>query len=183
MSRSSKRIVRKSPWSKIPPTYRMLIGFALIAFVGLMGQTPKSIFGIQIIWPHAALWAAVGWASVGLSLRPMLLLCLLGLAQDVSFNGPLAVFWLVNLSAYGVAAWLSETLDADKDPVQALAVAAVAMTVAFLVLWLLASGTANHAVRFIPRLQEWLVTLLLFLPIAPLFRLGGRPGLRIGAAS
>lgn len=161
----------------------MLIGFSLVALVGLVGQTPKFLFGVQIVWPHAALWAAVGWASVGMSLRPMLLLCLFGLAQDVSFSGPLAVFWIVNLSAYGVAAWLSGILDVEKDPVQALVVAAVSMAVAFFVLWLLASATANHAVRLLPRLQEWLITLLVFLPIAPVFRLGGRPGMRLGAQS
>lgn len=183
MSRSSKRMAKRSFWSKVPPTYRMLIGFAVIAAIGLIGQTPKSIFGFQIVWPHAALWAAVGWASVGMSLRPMLLLCVLGLAQDVSFNGPLAVFWLVNLSAYGSAAWLSGTFDVENDPIQRLMVASVSMAVAFLTLWLLASATANHAVRFLPRIQEWLVTLLLFLPIAPLFSLGGRPGNRAGAMS
>ena len=180
MSGSRKRIGRRSFWSKVSPTYRMLIGFAVIAAIGLIGQTPKSIFGIQIVWPHAALWAAVGWASVGMSVRPMILLCLLGLAQDVSFNGPLAVFWIVNLSAYGVAVWASKNFDADKDPVQALLVAAVSMAAAFFVLWILASATANHAVRIIPRFQEWLITLLLFLPIAPLFRLGSRPGERGG---
>ena len=175
--------MRKSLWSNVQPTYRMLIGFGIIAIVGLLGQTPKYVFGIQIIWPHAALWAAAGWASVGMSMRPMLLLCVLGLAQDVSFSGPLAVFWIVNLSVYGAAAWMSQNFDIDKDPVQALMVASVSMAIGFVVLWLLASATANHAVRFAPRIVEWFVTLVLFLPLAPFFRLGGRPGARLGAQS
>lgn len=176
-------MVRKSLWSKVSPTYRMLIGFFLVGVVGLIGQTPKSIFGIELIWPYAALWASVGWASVGLSVRPMLLLCLLGIFQDISFDGPIAVFWIVNLSAYGMAAWFGEIFDVETDPVQALMVAAVAMATGFFVLWLLASGTADHAVRIFPRVQEGILTLLVFLPIAPLFRLGGRPGDRIGASS
>lgn len=175
-------MVRKSAWSRVQPSARLWIGFALIAIVGLLGQTPKSVFGLQLIWPHAALWGAVGWASAGLSVRPMILLCVLGVAQDISFDGPIAVFWLVNLATYGLAAQLGETFDVENDAVQALMVAAVAMAAGFLVLWLLASGTANHGVRIWPRLQEWALTLLLFLPLAPLFRLGGHPGERIGAA-
>lgn len=178
MSGSGKRIGRKSAWSQVSPSYRLLFGFVLIALIGLLGQTPKSFFGVQLIWPHAALWGAVGWAAAGLSVRPMLLLCLLGIAQDISFEGPIAVFWLVNLATYGVAAWIGETFDVEADPVNAVLVAALAMAVGFCVLWVLASGTADHGVRVLPRLQEWLLTLLLFLPLAPLFRLGGRPGER-----
>ena len=182
MAGSSKSMARKSAWSQIAPTYRMLFGFFFICIVGLIGLTPKSIFGIQIIWPHAALWAAVGWASVGFAVRPMLLLCVLGVAQDISFDGPIAVFWIVNLLAYGIAVWLNELFDVEKDPAKGLMVAAVAMAGAFLALWLLASGTANHGVRILPRIQEWLLTLLLFLPFAPMFRLGGIPGQRLGAS-
>jgi len=101
---SSRRVGRKTMWSRVSPSSRMWFGFLLIAVVGLLGQTPKSIFSVQIIWPYAALWGAVGWASVGLSLRPMLLLCVLGVAQDISFEGPIAVFWIMNLATYGVAA-------------------------------------------------------------------------------
>lgn len=178
---SRKRIVRKSLWSQISPTYRMLFGFTLIALIGFLGQTPKSVFGLQVIWPHAALWAAVGWASAGLSVRPMLLLCALGIAQDISFQGPIAVFWIVNLVTYGIAAWLAETFDAEADPIKALMIAGLAMGAGVLVLWLLASGTANHSVRVTPLVSQWLLTLLLFMPLAPLFRLGGYPGERIGA--
>jgi len=174
-------MVRKGAWSKVSPTYRMLFGFFLVAIIGLLGQTPKAIFGLQVIWPHAALWAAVGWASVGLSVRPMLLLCVLGIAQDISFEGPIAVFWIVNFGTYGVAALLAETFDVEADPVQALMVAGVSMAIGFIILWILASGTANHGIRVLPRLQEWLFTLILFLPLAPLFRLGGHPGERIGS--
>lgn len=178
---SNKRMVRRSAWSQITPSYRLLFGFCFICIIGLMGQTPKSIFDIQIIWPHAALWAAVGWASVGLAVRPMLLLCVLGIAQDISFDGPIAVFWIVNLIAYGIAVWLNELFDVEKDPVKALMVAGVAMGGGFVALWLLASGTADHGVRIFPRVQEWLLTLILFVPLAPMFRLGGLPGNRLGA--
>lgn len=182
MSGSSKRMVQKSLWSQVSPTYRMLFGFCLVALIGLIGQTPKSIFGFQMIWPYAALWAAVGWASAGMSIRPMLLLCLLGIAQDISFEGPIAVFMIVNLATYGVAVWLAETFDAEADPLKALMIAGAATGVGFFVLWVLASATANHVVKAVPLIQDWMLTLILFLPLAPLFRLGGRPGSRIGAS-
>lgn len=181
-SGSSVNIARKSAWSRVRPSYRLWIGFGLIALIGLLGQTPKSFFWVQAIWPHAALWGAVGWASAGLSVRPMIMLCMLGVAQDISFDGPIGVFWLVNLATYGLAAQLGETFDVETDAVRALMVAAVSMAAGFIVLWFLASGTANHGVRVIPRIQEWGLTLVLFLPLAPIFRLGGRPGERIGAA-
>lgn len=181
MAASNNNIGRKSLWSQVSPSYRLVIGFAIIGVIGLLGQTPKSFLGVQLIWPHAALWGAVGWAAAGLSIRPMLLLCFLGIAQDISFDGPVAVFMIVNLVTYGVAALLGETFDVESDPVNAVMVAATAMFAGFFLLWLLASGTANHGVRVLPRIQEWLLTLLMFVPLAPMFRLGGRPGERKGA--
>lgn len=182
MTGASKTIGRKSSWSRTGPTARMLIGVMVICLVGYLGQTPKTLLGVQLVWPHAALWAAVGWASVGLSIRPMLILCALGVAQDVSFDGPIAVFWMVNLVTYGCAAMLSQSFDVEDDPLMALMVAAVSISAGFFLLWLLASSTADHAVRVWPLLQEGVITLLFFLPVAGLFRLGGLPGQRAGAA-
>ncbi|MEL7130727.1 MAG: hypothetical protein AAGK23_14395, partial [Pseudomonadota bacterium] len=128
-------IGRKSSWQRTRPTARMLVGAIIIALIGLVGLTPKTIFGVQLIWPYAGLWGAVGWASAGLALRPMLLLCLFGIAQDVFFVGPIGNFMLVNLITYGVAATLGETLDVETDPVRALMVSAVSMGAGFAALW------------------------------------------------
>jgi len=176
MSRASLITGRKTSWSKTPPSSRMLVGAFAICLIGFLGLTPKSIFGIDLIWPYAALWGAVGWASAGLSLRPMICLCVLGVAQDIAFDGPIGVFLLMNLVTYGVAAVMSETFDVEADALMGLMVAMVAMIAGFFVLWVLASSTVDYVVRLTPILQVWVVTLLLFLPIAGLFRLGGRPG-------
>lgn len=111
----------------------------------------------------------------------MIILCLLGVAQDISFDGPIAVFWMVNLVTYGSAAMLSQTFDVEADPLMALMVATVAMGAGFFLLWILASSTADHVVRVWPLIQQWFLTLVVFLPIAGLFRLGGLPGQRVGA--
>lgn len=182
MARTNRSIARKSSWSRTPPSSRLMVGTFLIALVGFLGLTPKSVLGIHLIWPYAALWGAVGWASSGLSLRPMICLFALGIAQDISFDATIGVFVLVNLGTYGVAAVLSETFDVETDPVMGLMVAALAMSAGFVVLWVLASSSVDYAIRLLPLLEALAVTLLLFLPVAGLFRLGGRPGDRAAAS-
>ncbi|MEO9970314.1 MAG: hypothetical protein ABJG15_10935 [Hyphomonadaceae bacterium] len=178
MASLSRSLAKKTAWSRTNPNTRLLAGAALIALVGLIGLTPKTIFGLGIVWPYAALWGAVGWASAGLSIRPMLILCVFGIVQDISFVSPFGSFMLVNLATYGAATLVGETLDVEADPVKAVLVAAFAMTVGFAVMWFMASTQADHAVRVLPRLFEFAMTLLIFVPLAPLFRLGGRPGER-----
>jgi len=174
----SRSLGRSSAWGRSNPNTRLLAGAALIVLVGLAGLTPKSLFGLELIWPYAALWGAAGWASAGLSIRPMLLLCVFGLAQDMSFVSPIGSFMLVNLATYGAAALVSETLDVEADPIKAVLVAAFAMGVGFGLMWIMASAKADYAVSLFPVVLTYLVTLVLFVPVAPLFRLGGRPGER-----
>lgn len=178
MANVSRSLARRSKWARTNPNTRLVAGAALIALVGLIGLTPKTVFGLGIVWPYAALWGAAGWASAGLSIRPMLILCVFGIAQDISFASPFGSFMLVNLATYGAAALVGETLDVEADPVKAMLVAAFAMAVGFALMWFMASAKADHAVRVLPRLLEFAMTLLIFLPVAPLFRLGGRPGER-----
>ena len=178
MASWSRSLARKSAWSRTNPNTRLLAGAALIAIVGLIGLTPKTFFGFGLVWPYAALWGAAGWASAGMSIRPMLILCLFGVAQDISFVSPIGSFMLVNLATYGAAALVGETLDVESDPIKAMLVAAFAMAVGFAVMWFMASAQADHAVKVLPRLLEFAITLLIFVPAAPLFRLGGRPGER-----
>ena len=178
MAGSSRSAMRKSAWGRTDPNMRLLAGAALITLVGLTGLTPKSIFGLELIWPYAALWGAVGWASAGLSMRPMLFLCLFGLAQDMSFVSPIGSFMLVNLATYGAAALVSDTLDVEADPIKAVLVAAFAMAVGLTLMWIMASANADYAVSLFPVLLVFVVTLVFFVPVAPLFRLGRRPGER-----
>lgn len=173
-------IGRKSAWQRTGPTSRLMVGVLIVALFGLTGLTPKSLFGMEIVWPYAGLWAAVGWASAGLALRPMLILAAFGIAQDVTFNAPLGSFLIVHLATYGVAAVLSESFDVEGDAVRALMVAVAAMAVGMVVVWALASSAADQAVRVAPLLAVYVMTLLLFIPLSGLFRLGGRPGEKTG---
>lgn len=172
---------RKSAWRRTGPSARLVAGALVICVVGLAGLTPKHVLGIEVVWPYAALWASVGWASAGFALRPMLILAAFGIAQDVTFNAPLGSFMIVNLVTYGVAAALSESFDVDGDAGRALMVAVAAMAVGMAAVWALASTAADHAVRVSPLLAVYGMTLLLFIPLSGLFRLGGRPGEKAGA--
>ncbi len=169
----SRSAMQSSAWGRTHPNTRLMAGAALITLVGLFGLTPKSVFGIELVWPFAALWGAAGWASVGLSIRPMLLLCVYGLFQDMSFVSPFGSFMLVNLVTYGAASLVSETLDVETDPVKAVLVAAFAMGVGFTLMWVMAGARIDYVASL---LLAYIVTLILFVPVAPLFRLGGRPG-------
>ncbi|MFT5932479.1 MAG: hypothetical protein ACI93G_001568, partial [Hyphomonas sp.] len=107
MARRKSGRPSKSLWSQTGPTPRLLFGAFAIAAIGLLGLTPKTLFGLSIAWPYAALWGAVGWGRVGLSLRPMVFLIIFGLIQDISFNAPLGCFVIVNLVVYGFSAWIA----------------------------------------------------------------------------
>ena len=117
MSRSSSR-PNRSLWSQTGPTPRLLFGAFAIAAIGLLGLTPREFFGFSIAWPYAALWGAVGWGRVGLSVRPMILLIIFGLVQDVTFHAPIGCFVILNLLAYGASAAIAAsdtTRDAESD--------------------------------------------------------------------
>ncbi|MEM9667615.1 MAG: hypothetical protein AAF950_01715 [Pseudomonadota bacterium] len=174
MPSASSYAGQKTAWQRTHPSAQLLAGVMTIAIVGLIGLTRKSMFGIELIWPYAAMWGAVGWASAGLSLRPMFILAAFGIAQDVSFNAPLGSYVLVNLSAYAVSSALREMFDVDSDPVRAFFAAAAAMGAGTAMLWLLASSTADQVISIVPLLTVYAVTLILFIPVAGIFRLGDR---------
>ena len=165
-----------SLWSGLGPSLRLFVGFLIVGLVGFFGLTEKSLFGIALPWPHAALWAAVGWGMVGLSLRPMLALVLLGLFQDVAFVAPLGCFVLVNLAVYGMSAAIVDAIDPDTDPVLSWLVPIGLIGIGFIGLWIIASSVADHAVQVWPLLLAYLSTAGLYFFVSGLFRLGRAPG-------
>jgi len=161
-----------SMWSRTGPNARLVFGAFVIAVIGLVGQTPKSVFGFELIWPHAALLGAAGWGMAGLSLRPMLILMALGLAQDIGLEAPLGCFVLVNLAGYGLSAMAAETLELENDPMLAIIVPALVLAASFLILWLISSAVAGYPVTFRPLVGAYVTTLALWYVSARLFDLG-----------
>ncbi len=172
---------QQSSWSRTGPTGRLMVGAVVIALVGLAGMSPITLAGVTIAWPHAALWGAAGWGMAGLSFRPMLVLTVLGLIQDVAFNAPLGSFVIVNLAAYGLSATAQGAMDVDSDPILSVLIPSAVIVAGFAALWLLASIEDDHIVKVAPLLAGLFVTLVLYFPLSTLFRLGGRPGERAGS--
>ena len=174
---------RKSIWSSTGPTPRLLFGAFAIAAIGLLGLTPKTLFGLSIAWPYAALWGAVGWGRVGMSLRPMVLLIAFGLIQDISFNAQLGCFVIVNLVVYGFSAWIAGMFDVMNEPLVAVIAPILQFISGFLVLWLMASALEDHAVRATPLFAAFLTTGVIYAACHRLFDLGRAPGESVGQAT
>ena len=176
MSRFRQNGFEKSLWSRTGPTPRLIFGAFAIATVGLLGLTPKELFGVSIAWPHAALWGAVGWGRVGLSFRPMIILIAFGLMQDIAFHAPLGCFVIVNLITYGASAAIAGTFDVENEPIVGVVAPVLLFLGAFFFLWLLASTLQDHAVRFLPLLLAGLTTGGVYAVGHKVFDLGRKPG-------
>ncbi len=162
---------------------RLLAGALLIAAIGVLGQSPHTLFGMAVPWPHAALWGAVGWARAGLALRPMLVLIALGIAQDMASGAPIGSFVLINLLTFGLAAMAHDLADRDMAPLLRLLVPAFVLLVGFFMLWLGASNATDNRLAITPLVRSFAMTTLVFYLLQPLFDLGGpRPGARRAGA-
>lgn len=181
MAGSTSRQTR-SLWSQTGPTPRLLFGAFVIGVVGMLGLTPKEVFGVSIAWPYAALWGAVGWGRVGMSIRPMLLLIVFGLIQDVTFHAPLGCFVILNLVSYGASSLIADTFDVMNEPLIAILSPVILFCGAFLLLWLMASTLEDHPVRIVPLMASLMTTGIIYAIAQKIFNLGRLPGKISGQA-
>jgi hypothetical protein len=173
---------RRTLWSQSGPSPRLVFGAFMIAIVGVLGMTPKAVFGISLAWPFAALWGAIGWGRVGLSLRPMLLLVVFGVMQDIISNAPLGCFAMINLLVYGLSAVIAEQTDGMRDVLVAVVGPITLLIVAFLLVWGFASITSDHFVRTWPLFTNFFMTGLIYTFANRMFDLGRRPGEAAGGS-
>jgi hypothetical protein len=155
----------------------LLFGALIVAIIGLWGLTPKTVFGVTIAWPYAALWGAIGWGRVGLSLRPMLVLIVFGLILDINSNAPLGCFVVMNLVTYGLSAAVAGMLDVDSDPIMAVVVPAALLLAGHVVLWIIASFFTDFPQRVTPLLFHLVTTGIGYALFANAFHLGRPPGM------
>jgi len=183
MAGSSAARRKQSLWAKTGPTSRLLFGSFAIATIGLLGLTRNDIFGLSFAWPHAALWGAVGWGRVGLSVRPMIILIIFGMIQDVIFHAPFGSFEVINLMTYAASTAIAGEFDVTGEPLIGIASTVLLFTGAFLLLWLMASTLEDHAVRIVPIIAAMMTTGLLYAVLHKMFDLGRRPGETVGQAA
>ena len=170
-------------WGETGPTSRFLIGTGLVALIGLVGLTPKTLFGTELVWPYASLVAAVGWGRSGLGFRPMVVLVLFGFAQDVSAYAPLGCFGFINLATFGASSMIARAFDRDRAPLITTLAPIVLYAAGFLLVWLFASFSGNHLIQVSPLMNVFVVTYILHILTAPIFDLGRRVGSLAGSMS
>ena len=170
-------------WAETGPTSRFLIGTLIVAAIGLIGLTPKTLFDTELVWPYASLVAAIGWGRSGLGFRPMVVLVIFGLAQDVSAYAPLGCFGFINLAAYGASSLIARSFDRERNPLISTVAPVVLYAVSFLLVWLFASFSGNHLVQLSPLVNVFVVTYILHILTAPVFDLGRRVGPLAGSMS
>jgi hypothetical protein len=183
MPRNASTRRKQSLWSKSGPSARLTFGCIVIAVVGLFGLTRNDIFGLSFAWPHAALWGAVGWGRVGLSIRPMIALIVFGAIQDVIFHAPFGSFEVINLLTYAASTAIASEFDVTSEPLIAIAASVLLFAGAFLLLWLMASTLEDHAVRVVPLIAAMLTTGMLYALVHKMFDLGRKPGESVGQAT
>jgi len=167
-------------WARSSSDARLLVGTVIIVIIGLWGQTPKSLFSMPIIWPHAALLGAAGWGLSGHRFRPMTILVILGLMQDVSFEANLGCFVIVNLVTYGITAYAAELYDAGNDPLIRAVIPVFSIAIGFLVLWIVASVTSSQVAAIRSLVGAFAMTVGLHVLIGRFFVLGVRAGEHLG---
>lgn len=167
---------KKSLWSQMAPSARLAFGAFFIVLTGAIGMLPRQIFGIDIAWPFAALWGAMGWGRVGLSIRPMILLLMFGLMQDIVSNAPLGCFAVINLAVYGLSSGFTHQTDGMRDALVAVLGPVVMLLVALVLIWIFASITSDHFVRTGPIFASIMTTGLAYVLAYRMFDLGRRPG-------
>ena len=146
-----------------------------VILIGMVGLTPKSLFGLPLAWPYLGLIAAVGWGRSGIGFAPMVLLVLFGFAQDAS-QAPWGSHGLANLLTYGLAAMVTQMADTERSPLLSFVLPVVTLFVGITLVWLVASISSGHVVRVTPMLTAYFATLVVHMVIAPLFDLGIRRG-------
>lgn len=165
----------KARWQQLSAGWRLVVGTCLVIVIAFIGLTPKTLFGMTLAWPYAAFWAAVGWGMSGISLRPLVLLTLFGLFQDVADAGPLGCFMVVFIAVYGLSAFAGENLDFNADPFRRLFIAPVAIAFGFFVLWVISSSYQEYRVSIGGFIGPFLATILGYAVFSWVFRLRPDP--------
>ncbi|MEM1152228.1 MAG: hypothetical protein AAGI03_17075 [Pseudomonadota bacterium] len=167
-------------WRATGPNARLAVGIAIVVLSWWVGLDTVVLAGIVVPWPIALLVAAMGWARVGLSMRPMLALVALSLLYDLGYNAPIGSYMIAALVTYGIQSAAESALDLDYDPLMQGALPFISLFAGILVLWVLASGSAGHLARVTPLLLSGVVTALAFSVLSPVFHLRRRPGALAG---
>lgn len=176
--RSNRWLERQ--WRRSGANTRLAIGAGVVVAVWLLSLSPRMVLGIEIALPLALLCAAVGWARVGLSVRPMIGLVVLGLLHDISTGAPLASFGVAALCTYGFQAAAGGALDVENDPVLRRVLPLFSLSLGTALIWVIASSAIGHPTRIAPLAWTLLSSLVFYTLVTDIFNLRQRPGAAAG---
>ncbi|MEO1785910.1 MAG: hypothetical protein AAFR41_02690 [Pseudomonadota bacterium] len=158
-------------WRRTGLTGRLATGLLAIIVFTLVWDALANMVDARIRWPLTGLAAAAGWARLGLSIRPMLVLMIVGFAFDSVSGAPFGVFPLVFLSTYAVLASTSLLLGSEMDPVTGSILPFLGMGFGVFVLWVFASVIASAPINPIPLLIAWVTSCVFYALFEGLFDL------------
>ncbi|MEM9738304.1 MAG: hypothetical protein AAF829_00410 [Pseudomonadota bacterium] len=169
-------------WRGTGPNTRLALGIGAVVLLWWLGLGRIEVAGVLLPWPVGLLLAAMGWARVGLAMRPMLALVSLSILFDLGSNAPIGSYMIVALITYGVHAAAESALDLEHDPLMRSMLPFVSLFAGLMVLWVLASASTGQLARLSSLVFSGMATALAFGLLAPLFHLRIRPGARVGRA-
>lgn len=161
---------KPSAWGRTGSTARLIIGAIIVLFVGYIGVVFIAPTGLDVFWPYAPLWAAVGWGASRLSFRPAGALALLGLIMDLVTDAPVGCWSSILLVAFLTASIFRQQALTDKTGVIRFFGDVSGFVLSFMFSrWLMGSYLGGVETREI--IGGFLSAALLYYPLRPLFRL------------
>ncbi|MEM0985825.1 MAG: hypothetical protein AAGJ32_06230 [Pseudomonadota bacterium] len=158
-------------WRGTGLTGRLAVGLLFILAFTLLWERAGDVFGSAMPWPLTGLVAAAGWARLGLSIRPMATLVLLGFAFDAVTLAPFGVFPIVFLTTYAMLAFSGVVIGGEMDPLTGTLLPHIGIAAGVIVLWVFASMLAVGPAEVLPLLLVWILCSLLYLLFEGLFDL------------
>ena len=166
----SSYATKPSAWSRTGSTARLIIGAIIVIIVGYAGVVFIAPTGLDIFWPYAPLWAAVGWGSSRLSFRPAAALVVIGIVMDLVADAPIGCWSSILLVAFLTASIFRQRALTDKTGIIRFAGDVSGFVLSFLFArWLMGAYLGGIETRDI--IGGFLSAALLFYPLRGLFNL------------
>ncbi len=150
---------------------RLGAGVLVLAVLTFLWDMAAGLVDLPVAWPVLGFVAAAGWARLGLSVRPMTVLMLLGLVADSVVLAPFGVFPLAYLTAYALLASAGLVMGGEADPLTGRLLPMIGMAAGLLVIWAFASVLTSGAAARLPLVFDWAACCLLYLAFEGVFDL------------
>ncbi len=161
---------KPSVWGRTGSTARLVIGTLFVILIGYVGVVYIAPTGLDVFWPYAPLWAAVGWGASRLSFRPAVALVGIGLMMDLVVDAPVGCWSSILLVAFLMASFFRQQALTDRTGVIRFAGDVSGFVLSFLFArWLMGAYLGGVETRDL--IGGFLSAALLYYPLRPLFRL------------